>query len=132
MKKEECTFSGQPIHPGHGRRFVATNFVSTKPILPFACRRSVQLYRRKKNPRYVAWTRMYRRINKKGMTEETARKRARKARRVVQRGFVGADVETLRTMKQAVAKPSDRSAAAKAARAELADRKAKKKSTTAK
>eukprot|EP00008_Paramoeba_atlantica_P006313 CAMPEP_0201492448 /NCGR_PEP_ID=MMETSP0151_2-20130828/33137_1 /ASSEMBLY_ACC=CAM_ASM_000257 /TAXON_ID=200890 /ORGANISM="Paramoeba atlantica, Strain 621/1 / CCAP 1560/9" /LENGTH=132 /DNA_ID=CAMNT_0047879255 /DNA_START=52 /DNA_END=450 /DNA_ORIENTATION=+ len=123
MRKEECTFSGLPVHPGHGIRFVATNFVSTKPVLPFASNRCTTLYRRKKNARYVPWTRMYRRINRKGMTEETARRRARKSKKVVQRGFVGADVETLRTMKQAVPKKPERGAAAAAIRAEIKARK---------
>ena len=124
MKKDECTFSGQPIYPGHGLRYVAANFVSTKPVLPFSCHRCVNFYRRKKNARFVGWTRMYRRVNKKGVTEEAARKRSRKTKKVVQRGFVGADIETLRTMRQAVSKPADRSAAAKAAKAEVATRKA--------
>eukprot|EP00759_Apiculatamorpha_spiralis_P053991 PhF_6_TR6724/c0_g1_i2/m.9737/K02896/RP-L24e, RPL24; large subunit ribosomal protein L24e len=127
MKKDECTFSGNPIHPGHGLRFVATNFISTKPVLPFQSNRCINLYRRKKNARYVCWTRMYRRVNKKGITEETARKRARKARKVVQRGFVGADVEFIRTKKQQASKPADKSAATKAVKAEIQARKEAKK-----
>ena len=125
MKKEECTFSGDPIHPGRGKRYIAIAFLSTKPVLPFATRRTAQLFLRKKNPRYVPWTRTYRKVNRKGTAEETAKRRARKVRRVVQRGYFGMDHEAIQAKKVHAAKKTEKTAAGKAAKAEIADRKAK-------
>ena len=141
MRKDECVFSGFPIHPGHGKRFVATNFISTKPVLPFHSRRCAVLYGEKKNPRYVSWTKSYRKNNKKGVSGDDSLKKRKKALNTLKRqggaanvrGFIGADVEAIRTMKHSVhsavhvSKPGDKSAAAAAARAELKARKDLKK-----
>ncbi|KNH06482.1 ribosomal protein L24 [Perkinsela sp. CCAP 1560/4] len=145
MRKEECVFSGFPIHPGHGKRFVATNFISTKPVLPFHSRRCGVLYDEKKNPRYVSWTKSYRKNNKKGQTDQDNLKRRKRALSNLKkqgsasvRGFHGADAESLRVMKHSVhqahsaAGAQDKSAAAAAARSEMKARKDLKKGKAAK
>jgi len=100
MKKELCHFSGLPIYPGHGRRFVPQVVVTTKPVLPFVSRKARKMFLRKKNARVISWTAAYRKLNKKGkVTEEQIRKRARKVKKV-QRGFVGLDLEELKKKKE--------------------------------
>ena len=65
MKKEICSFSGLPIHPGHGKRYVPSMVVSTKPVLPFVTAKARSLFLKKRNPRKVCWTIAYRRMMKK-------------------------------------------------------------------
>lgn len=47
-----------------------------------------------RTPRKIAWTILYRRMHKKGVTEEIAKKRTRKTVKH-QRGIVGADLNTI-------------------------------------
>lgn len=44
----------------------------------FAGSKSESLFLQRKNPRKIAWTQVYRRMHKKGITEEVAKKRSRK------------------------------------------------------
>jgi large subunit ribosomal protein L24e len=122
MKKEECTFSGLPIYPGHGRKFVPFAFLSTKPVLPFALPRCFALYLRKKNPREVPWTRTFRRLRRKTTTDRVVRRRTFKVKKV-DRAIVGADLAYIQEVR-AKKGTKDRTAANKAAREEVAARKA--------
>merc|ERR1712233_153072 len=63
----------------------------------------------KKNPRKVPWTMVYRKIHKKGLTEDTKRKRTQK----VTRAIVGASVEMI--TKRRTMKPEQRKSAREAA-----------------
>lgn len=52
------------------------------------------LFLQRKNPRKIAWTTVFRRVNKKGVSEEVAKKRSRKTVKH-QRGVVGADAQAI-------------------------------------
>ncbi len=125
MKRGECGFSSFLMYPGTGRRYVPFAFLSTKPVLPFARPKCLALFMRKKNPRTVAWTRTFRRLHKKQASETTARRRTHKVSRVA-RAIVGADLAYIQEVRAKHAPKVDRSAKAKAVRAEMAERKAKK------
>eukprot|EP01006_Ploeotia_vitrea_P020962 TRINITY_DN53288_c0_g1_i1.p1 TRINITY_DN53288_c0_g1~~TRINITY_DN53288_c0_g1_i1.p1 ORF type:complete len:149 (-),score=34.68 TRINITY_DN53288_c0_g1_i1:51-497(-) len=124
MKKDQCYFGGSPIHPGRGIRYVPALVVSTRAVLAFQCNKTFRLFLRKKNPRKIDWTVMYRKINKKNVTEEVIRKRARKVKKV-QRAYTGADLETIRHKK--AQRNTIRIAARDAAVKEIKERKEKKK-----
>ncbi len=49
----------------------------------------------KRNPRRTKWTRIYRRLNRKGTQEEIAKRRSRRTKKF-QRGVVGASLEMIR------------------------------------
>ena len=125
VRRDECEFSHFVIHPGHGRRYVPFAFISTKPILSFQSPKNFELYKRKKNPRFVAWTRTYRRLHKKHADEGKAKRRSKKVSRAP-RAIVGLDLPTLQETR-AKNKKVDRSAKGAAVRAEVAARKAAKK-----
>jgi large subunit ribosomal protein L24e len=59
-------------------------------IFRFGTSKSESLFLQRKNPRKIAWTVLYRRMHKKGITEEVAKKRSRRTVKH-QRGIVGAD-----------------------------------------
>ena len=125
VRKDECEFSSFMIHPGHGTRYVPFAFISTKPVLSFARPKCFVQYKRKKNPRFVPWTRTFRRLNKKMASDITTKKRTKKIVRAP-RAFVGADLAYIQEVR-AKRPAKDRSTARKAAVAEVAARKAAKK-----
>eukprot|EP00744_Colponema_vietnamica_P000178 GILI01000324.1.p1 GENE.GILI01000324.1~~GILI01000324.1.p1 ORF type:complete len:126 (+),score=42.42 GILI01000324.1:38-415(+) len=125
MRAQECEFSHFLIHPGHGRRYVPFAFLSTKPVLAFCRPKGFAMYLRKKNPRFYQWTKTYRRIHRKTTTDRVARRRTVKVARV-SRAIVGMDLAAIQETR-AKNKKEDRSAKAKAVRAEVAERKAAKK-----
>lgn len=77
-------------------------------------------FKSKKNPRKFCWTVYYRRLHKKGTTEEVAKRRARKTVKV-QRAIVGA------TWDEIVAKRSEPESVKKAARTAANEDAMKKK-----
>lgn len=60
----------------------------------FANGKNESLFLQRKNPRKIAWTQVYRRMHKKGITEETAKKRKRQAVKH-KRGIVGASLDVI-------------------------------------
>lgn len=60
----------------------------------FVTSKEESLFLQRKNPRKIAWTVVFRRVNKKGVTEELAKKRSRKTVKH-QRGIVGADLSAI-------------------------------------
>ena len=123
MKKDVCSFSGLPIHPGHGRRYVPSMVVSTKPVLPFVSKKARALFLKKRNPRKFAWTIAFRRTMKKGTQEEAAKRRQRRTKKTATRGFTGMDFDAMQ--KKKTERPADRRAARTAALDELKKRKEK-------
>eukprot|EP00756_Hemistasia_phaeocysticola_P005743 Hpha_TRINITY_DN13479_c0_g1::TRINITY_DN13479_c0_g1_i1::g.130996::m.130996/K02896/RP-L24e, RPL24; large subunit ribosomal protein L24e len=127
-KKDVCSFSGLPIHPGHGKRYVPSMVVSTKPVLPFVTSKARSMFLKKKNPRKIMWTIMGRKAHKKGTQEEAQRRRARRAKKTQARGYAGADFEAIQAKKhEKREKPGDKSAVRKAVLAEHKARKEKSK-----
>jgi large subunit ribosomal protein L24e len=77
------------------------------------------------NPRKIRWTAIYRRLNKKGMTEEVQKKRSRRTVKH-ERAVVGASWDAIRAKRNQ--KPDARAAARQAA---IAKSKEAKKSAAA-
>ncbi|GAA6004423.1 ribosomal eL24 family protein [Rhodotorula paludigena] len=111
MKVEFCNFSGYKIYPGKGKLYVR----SDSKIFRFVTSKEESLFLQRKNPRKIAWTVVYRKVNKKGITEETAKKRSRKAVKH-SRGVVGADAAAIAAKRNQ--KPEVRAAQRAAALAE--------------
>jgi large subunit ribosomal protein L24e len=96
-------------------------------IFRFGTSKSQSLFLQRKNPRKIAWTVLYRRMHKKGITEEVAKKRSRKTVKH-QRGIVGADFAAIvakRTQSVQV-RTQQRLAAISKAKAEKKEKEAKK------
>ncbi|SCU98264.1 LADA_0H11716g1_1 [Lachancea dasiensis] len=91
MKVEIDSFSGAKIYPGRGTLFVRGD----SKIFRFQNSKSSSLFAQRKNPRRIAWTVLYRRHHKKGITEEVAKKRSRKTVKS-QRAIVGASLEFIK------------------------------------
>lgn len=91
MKVEIDSFSGAKIYPGRGTLFVRGD----SKVFRFQSSKSASLFHQRKNPRRIAWTVLYRRHHKKGITEEVAKKRSRKTVKA-QRAVVGASLELIK------------------------------------
>ena len=63
-------------------------------VFRFAASKNESLFLQRKNPRKIAWTQVYRRMHRKGITEEVAKKRSRRTVKH-QRGIVGADLTAI-------------------------------------
>lgn len=104
MKLEIDSFSGARIYPGRGTLFVRGD----SKVFRFHSSKSSSLFHQRKNPRRVAWTVLYRRQHKKGISEETHKKRTRRTVKN-QRPIVGASLELIKEKR--AQKPQDRKAA---------------------
>ncbi|KAF8632642.1 hypothetical protein AX17_004775, partial [Amanita inopinata Kibby_2008] len=89
-KVEIDSFSGYRIYPSKGKLLVRGD----SKVFRFATSKNASLFLQRKNPRKIAWTQVYRRMHKKGITEEVAKKRSRRTVKH-QRGIVGADLATI-------------------------------------
>merc|ERR1711963_643703 len=112
------------IYPGHGRTLVKADGKSYK----FLSGRTHKAHMLKRNPREVTWTVLYRRKHKKGLEEETAKKRNKRTQKF-QRAVVGAtlqDIMAKRNQKPEVRKAQREQAvrAAKDAKKQAASKKA--------
>jgi len=123
MKVEIDTFSGYKIYPSRGRLFVR----SDSKIFRFSNSKSESLFHQRKNPRKIAWTVVYRRMHKKGITEEIAKKRSRKTVKH-QRGIVGADLSAIAALRTQTAqvRATQRQTAIAKAKAEKKEKESKK------
>jgi len=90
MKIDLCVYSGYKIYPGHGRTLVKADGKSYK----FLSSRTHKAHILKRNPREVTWTVLYRRKHKKGLEEETAKKRNKRTQKF-QRAVVGATLQDI-------------------------------------
>eukprot|EP01110_Echinostelium_bisporum_P007255 TRINITY_DN27793_c0_g1_i1.p2 TRINITY_DN27793_c0_g1~~TRINITY_DN27793_c0_g1_i1.p2 ORF type:complete len:160 (-),score=94.08 TRINITY_DN27793_c0_g1_i1:66-545(-) len=116
MKTGLCNFSGFKIYPGRGVRLMRVDGKS----FTFADSKMKRLFLNRKNPRLVAWTQTYRRIHKKGQTEEVIKRKARKVQKV-ERAIVGATLQQIQQKRNQ--KPEVRAAAREAAAKEVKDKK---------
>eukprot|EP01013_Petalomonas_cantuscygni_P015794 TRINITY_DN32695_c0_g1_i1.p1 TRINITY_DN32695_c0_g1~~TRINITY_DN32695_c0_g1_i1.p1 ORF type:complete len:157 (-),score=35.27 TRINITY_DN32695_c0_g1_i1:304-774(-) len=127
--RDLCVFSGFPIYPGHGRRFVPFMCSSTRPVLPVFSKKCGSFLRRGTRPRLVNWTVFFRREHKKGGFKDIKRrKRVVKVKKVA-RSYIGASIETIEQKKATLSAKTktqvDKEKDAKAARAEAARARAK-------
>ncbi|CCK70111.1 60S ribosomal protein eL24 KNAG_0D03650 [Huiozyma naganishii CBS 8797] len=129
MKVELDSFSGGKIYPGRGTLFVRGD----SKIFRFQNSKSASLFKQRKNPRRVHWTVLFRKHNKKGITEEVTKKRSRKTVKA-QRPIVGASLDLIkerRSMKPEVRK-SNRDERLKASKEKKKADKAARKAELAK
>lgn len=117
MKVEIDSFSGNKIYPGRGTLFVRGD----SKIFRFQSSKTASLFHQRKNPRRISWTVLYRRHHKKGISEESTKRRSRKTVKH-QRAIVGASIELIKERR--ALKPADRTAAREAKLAK--DKEAKK------
>jgi large subunit ribosomal protein L24e len=103
MKVEVDSFSGAKIYPGRGTLFVRGD----SKIFRFQNSKSASLFHQRKNPRRIAWTVLFRRQHKKGITEEVSKKRSRKTVKH-QRAIVGASLDLIKERRSL--KPEQRKA----------------------
>lgn len=104
MRTYEDTFSGQRIYPGKGKIYVRGDSKTFR----FQNGKSESLFLQRKNPRRIAWTVLYRRQHRKGISEEVAKKRTRRAVKS-QRAIVGASLDVIKERR--TMRPEARSAA---------------------
>ncbi|KAF4984279.1 hypothetical protein FZEAL_491 [Fusarium zealandicum] len=118
MRTYEDTFSGARIYPGKGKLYVRGD----SKVFRFQNGKSESLFLQRKNPRRIAWTVLYRRQHRKGISEvrinpiasssasepEVAKKRTRRTVKA-QRAIVGASLDVIKEKRNA--RPEARSAA---------------------
>ncbi|BCS17614.1 60S ribosomal protein eL24 [Aspergillus puulaauensis] len=129
MRTYDDSFSGQKIYPGKGKLFVRGD----SKIFRFQNGKSESLFLQRKNPRRIAWTVLFRRQHKKGISEEVAKKRTRRAVKH-QRGIVGASLDVIkeRRSQRPEARAAVRQQAIKDAKEKKAATESKKKADKAK
>merc|ERR1712048_601865 len=71
MRAELCHFSGLKIYPGHGMSHCRAD----GKVIRMLNHKVASLYHAKKYPRKLRWTILYRRKNKKGISQEASVKR---------------------------------------------------------
>ncbi|KAL2209045.1 hypothetical protein CC79DRAFT_1367246 [Sarocladium strictum] len=104
MRTYDDTFSGQRIYPGKGKIYVRGD----SKVFRFQNGKSESLFLQRKNPRRIAWTVLYRRQHRKGISEEVAKKRTRRTVKQ-QRAIVGASLDVIKERR--TMRPEARSAA---------------------
>ncbi|KAI8051490.1 ribosomal protein L24e-domain-containing protein [Syncephalis plumigaleata] len=126
---EICAFTGYKIHPGHGILYVRTDNRSFRLLSS----KAASLFLQRKNPRKIHWTVVFRRMHRKGIVEEAAKKRTRRAVKH-QRAIAGITMDAIKAKRNQ--KPEVRAAArveavkkAKADKAEKAKKKAAEKAS---
>ncbi|KAL2108952.1 hypothetical protein VUR80DRAFT_3148 [Thermomyces stellatus] len=91
MRTYDDTFSGRRIYPGKGKIYVRGD----SKVFRFQNGKSESLFLQRKNPRLIAWTTLYRRQHRKGVSEEVAKKRTRRTVKS-QRAIVGASLDVIK------------------------------------
>ncbi|MCJ1326962.1 60S ribosomal protein L24 [Thelotrema lepadinum] len=154
MRTYDDTFGGTRIYPGkvsvfpapvallvvlssgNGKTSIAIGKLFVRgdsKVFRFQNGKSESLFLQKKNPRRIAWTTLYRRQHKKGISEEVAKKRSRRTVKQ-QRGIVGASLDVIKERRSQ--RPEVRSAARqqaiKDAKEKKAEAESKKKAEKAK
>ncbi|GAB7346707.1 hypothetical protein MBLNU459_g1824t2 [Dothideomycetes sp. NU459] len=129
MRIYEDTFSGQKIYPGKGKLYIRGD----SKIFRFQNGKSESLFLQRKNPRRIAWTVLYRRQHKKGISEEVAKKRTRRTVKH-QRAIVGASLDVIkeRRTQRPEARNAARAAAVKEGKEKRAAAESAKKAEKAK
>lgn len=103
MKIEIDSFSGAKIYPGRGTLFVRGD----SKVFRFQLSKSASLFHQRKNPRKIAWTVLYRRNHKKGVSVESSKKRTKRTVKN-QRPLIGATLEQIREKRNL--KPAEKKA----------------------
>ena len=122
LKTDLCAYSEYRIYPGRGSRFVArdgkVSFLLNAKV--------TSLFHQRIKAVKLRWTQAWRRMNKKGKTDDSAKKKTRKAKKF-QKAVVGMSVEELQKKKAMKTEIRQQAAAAEAAKAAKAKAAAKTK-----
>ncbi|KAL6243208.1 60S ribosomal protein L24 [Rhinocladiella similis] len=129
MRTYDDTFSATKIYPGKGKLYVRGD----SKVFRFQNGKTESLFLQRKNPRRIAWTMLYRRMHKKGISEEVAKKRTRRTVKN-QRAIVGASLDVIkeRRSQRPEARAAARQAAIKESKEQKAAAESKKKAEKAK
>merc|ERR1711920_696503 len=106
-------------YPGRGQKFVAKD----AKVSFFITAKADSLFHQRIKPVKLRWTQAWRRMNKKGKADESAKKRTRKAQKF-QKAIVGMSLEDIK--KKKAQKPELRQQARDVAAKESKSRQAKK------
>lgn len=117
FRTDLCFYSGFRIYPGHGRRYIRTDgrqyvFINAKSEASFHMKRKAAKH---------SWTQLYRRLNKKGIQEETQRRRNRRKASSAPKAVEGASLEVIKAKRNQ--RPEVRKAAREAALKDIKERK---------
>eukprot|EP00177_Eucheuma_denticulatum_P008383 GFKZ01015251.1.p3 GENE.GFKZ01015251.1~~GFKZ01015251.1.p3 ORF type:complete len:145 (+),score=23.80 GFKZ01015251.1:322-756(+) len=117
VKTDLCFYSGFRISPGHGRRYIRSDgrsyiFINSKSEASFHMKRKSAKH---------SWTQLYRRLNKKGIQEETQRRRNRRKISSAPKAVEGASLEVIKAKRNQ--RPEVRRAAREAALKDVKERK---------
>eukprot|EP00095_Tigriopus_kingsejongensis_P001055 maker-scaffold631_size122145-snap-gene-0.34 protein:Tk01055 transcript:maker-scaffold631_size122145-snap-gene-0.34-mRNA-1 annotation:"60s ribosomal protein l24" len=125
MRIDLCAYSGYKVYPGRGRTLVRPD----GKVFKFLDNRCHKAHLLRRNPRKVTWTVLYRRKHKKGIEEETAKKRTKRTQKF-QRAVVGATLQDILAKRNQ--KPEVRKAQREQAIRAAKDAKKSSRSTTKK
>ena len=104
IKTELCEFTEYRVYPGRGQRYVTRD----GKVHFFLNSKSARLFKNRIKPVKLRWTQNWRRMNKKGKTEEVTRRRARKVQKI-QKAITGLTLDDLK--KKRVVKPAKKTEA---------------------
>merc|ERR1712238_167651 len=113
------------IYPGRGQRYVAKD----GKVSFFITSKADSLFHQRIKPVKLRWTQQWRRMNKKGKADESAKKRTRKVQKF-QKAIVGMSLDDIK--KKKAQKPELRQAAKESAAKEAKSRQTAKPKTGAK
>ncbi|CAH9062552.1 unnamed protein product [Cuscuta epithymum] len=105
MRLEKCWFCSSTIYPGHGIQFVRND----AKIFRFCRSKCHKNFKMKRNPRKVKWTKAYRRLHGKDMTQDSTFEFERKRNRP-ERYDKNVTENTLKAIKKIVKVRDDREA----------------------
>ncbi|XP_057974134.1 probable ribosome biogenesis protein RLP24 [Malania oleifera] len=105
MRLEKCWFCSSTIYPGHGIQFVRND----AKIFRFCRSKCHKNFKMKRNPRKVKWTKAYRRVHGKDMTQDSTFEFERKRNRP-ERYNRNVTENTLKVMKKIVKVRAEREA----------------------